>query len=542
MPKDALRVLLYCPHLGGHRPIYCRRLSEALACLGAEVYLLGFGYERGNGLRIFSETASPALEPLEENPRVFRIREANLDELFLDEFRFIESLKRRYRIDATLFVDGDSMIPFFLGLGRRRRRLSGKNAGFFIRSEFIHAPEGLAEEEAGADAPVARAFFRQAARGKGPLDFAFVADELLVEACGWAGCRHVPDIALPLEPEAPIRSASLLSKREEIEAFLARNKGRRPIVFFGDLEKRKGFEFVLRYCREKEDAALLRIGATKPSYTPTSIEDVWRKSELALEGRIYELDAFVGDMGFINYVLSKANYYLMPYERFYRTSALMLDLVARGKPVVVPREGLMGHRAEKWGLGLTFRPGDYADFRSKADLMARTFGDYSEALRVYSAQMDDEALQRALAPLADRACRPGPGCPERTLLGGSPAERLRIALQGARRGGEKAPRRRRALRRFIRLARTRRVAVFGGGDYALWLAAMTANRTDLRVVAVIDNRPDPDARLWGLAPEAASDFDPARADAIVLATEAFARPMREDCRRYFGRSVRAYTL
>lgn len=540
-------MLVYCPHIGGHRPIYCKRICESFARMGAKVFLFALGFEKNVSMRVFVPHSSDYIDELSRHSNVTFCDSSNGFELFMDERRFIVSLQEKHSIDVTFFIDGDAMIPMLLSMEGGRTRLLGKNFGLFIRTEFFHTGEGEGKAELPWSPAIYRNLYRSIASGEAPLDGALITDEALVESCCAPHCRSFPDVILPEVEQTTIEDQRLLRLKYEIESYRSRNDGRSLILFFGDLENRKGFHFVLKYCAEKTDTFLLRVGQTKPGYSPIDMGQVRDKAKLVLEGRIMEIDAFVHDLGFVNYVFGLTNVMPLPYQKFYRTSGLMLEAIARGKPVLVPDVGVMGNRVRENELGVTLKTGSFEAFRRGMDFLLENAESFKENLYGYAKRYSDAALDEALKDLLESVCGNTSGECIRVRCG----EKLRkrkgdwIDILKDRmnwRVRSRRTRRKKAIGRFVKLASEKRVAIFGGGTYASWLEQMTKSNPKVKVVAVIDSRPNPNMRFWGNAVESAESFDASRVDAIILATEAFQKEMKRACRDYFGRSIQIVGL
>lgn len=539
------RVLVYSPHIGGHRPIYCQRICRSLARYGCEVFLLAVGHQKNATLRVFADVKSEYIDSLSELSCFLRIQDFDLSELYLNEPRFIRDLQRKWKVDVTLLVNGDEALPMLLRMTYgQAQKFEGKTVGLFINSEWVH--------NGGDDVcslPLRtvsyRSFFRQVGEGKSVLDGVIVTDDVLAESYGSNStvCFHLPDITLPASNPIAKAKADTEKVRALVDRFIERNVGRRLVLFFGDLEKRKGFDFLLRFCSEEDDTILLRIGRTKPGYTPGGMEDVSCKSKLVIEDRILEIDAFIEDIDLVNYFFKLANFIPLPYHRFLRTSGLMLEAVARGLPVIVSDVGLMSVRVEKYGLGLVFKAGSYEDFAAKLKSMFKVYINYRKNLDDYAKNYSEESIDRSMAwmlrPAVSLQGKQAIGALLRVQKGDLSSLRKDLVCYA---WNTRSTKRALALERFFKVATRERIAVFGGGEYARWLAAMSAARDDLRIEAVLDNRPDPDGRLWNLKPELASTFNPSGIDAIVLATEVFPDDMRADCRRYFGEGVKVIAL
>ncbi|MCH6255225.1 hypothetical protein MLD52_01610 [Puniceicoccaceae bacterium K14] len=508
------------------------------------MFLFFIGHEQNSVLRVFSEVESEYLEALKVEPRVTCIQKYDLSKLYLDESNFIQNLQRQFRVDATLLVNGDVAIPMLLKMNRDgSQKFFGRTVGLFINSEWVHN-DGADVSALPLKTVSYRSFFRQVAEGESVLDGVVVTDDVL--ACSFTDsspvCRHLPDIILPEKNPIARDSGEPSKVKALVDHFVERNVGKHLIFFFGDLEKRKGFDFLLRFCSENQNTILLRVGRTKPGYSPGGMDDVSRKSRLVIEDRILEIDAFIDDIKLIDYFFSLAKFVPLPYDRFLRTSGLMLEAVSRGLPVVVPDAGLMSVRVKQYGLGVTYKSGSYEDFSTAMSHIMDTNMDYSRRLSRYATAFSESVIEKTMK-WAVNAKTPEAFRAVAGML--KPKEGDEIALRKelvCHTWNCRNTKRKLALSRFLAVATSMRVAVFGGGAYARWLETMTEARDDLQIVALLDNRPDPNTCLWGLKAELVSTFKLEGIGAIVLATEVFTSEMRADCWRYFGSAANIVSL
>jgi len=74
-----------------------------------------------------------------------------------------------------------------------------------------------------------------------------------------------------------------------------------------------------------------------------------------------------------------------------------------------------------------------------------------------------------------------------------------------------------------------KIAIYGAGSHTAWLcnivskAKLTASPT---IVAILDDNPQPERKLWGMSPVKPEEFDPETVDGILLSSDVFAEKMR----------------
>ena len=84
-----------------------------------------------------------------------------------------------------------------------------------------------------------------------------------------------------------------------------------------------------------------------------------------------------------------------------------------------------------------------------------------------------------------------------------------------------------------------RAAVFGAGAHTRWLHGLVVPRgiRGPEVVALLDDRPEPDARYWDLEPQPSDQLDPSSVDMVVLSSDTCAAALATRCSELFGDAV-----
>lgn len=409
------RLLLYCPDTGGHRLSYAKRLLPFYLDAGYEVVLAYKGprfYEAGR--KSFLEQDPALLEAFARTEGVHPVPLQDDLGTWRSELATIVKLQREHEISLTVFVDGDELTRSFLcQLLPGTPRLLGTNYAVIICSEFFYlgdlpwrtflAPEYRRYLQHGL-------FIKYVFRYADVLDGAFYADENVIEDLQCPKLIHVPelghsDVAGPESPEGLRQKEAVAGPYRD---FLNAHSGRQIILAFGDLEPRKGFEMLLRLCAEHDDLALVRVGRTKPNYQ-TEWDSISLKEQLAFEGRIFEVDAYVTSQELIDSLFDSVDYVLMPYVDFYRTSSIMIQALSYGKPVLVPDVGLMYERVRGHRLGLWFEHKNYESFAENYSELRESFATFRpDVERYYRTFYSDEALRSGLrASLQGRVERQG---------------------------------------------------------------------------------------------------------------------------------------
>ena len=286
------RILLYSPDVVGHPRVYCRVIADALATEPCQV-VVAIGFTDEIGLN-----ESPDLQPLSSRAGVQLIDTRTFSRTGKPHLTAEElvGLQLHFSTDTTLFIEADkSKTEFFRIAAGEAPRLRGRNLGIFANTaEWYPGEDSFTGQRRSLLAPtvrttlgnVKRAIFnrRQSARyfyekiiiQSGVLDEILVKDERLAN---WRGppVHWMPEISRPTAlPESPEESAEFLRRRSEIECFLASNKHREPVLYFGDAAYYKGYDLFLEFVAATPSTCAIHAGrsydAQQRSYFRCDVE------------------------------------------------------------------------------------------------------------------------------------------------------------------------------------------------------------------------------------------------------------------------------
>jgi glycosyltransferase involved in cell wall biosynthesis len=397
------RALVYSPNLGGHRHIYSKKVIDALRDLGVEVTFAFCGIETNAAKRHFVPMQSPHVDALERRGDVTMLNISDRFSAGVDELKLIVHLQEEQGVEYTLFIDGDVLIPAFLEqLKPGRPRLRGRNFAIFILSEFHHM--GSLKWRQFRDPkrrPHLRAklFHRHLFQRFHLLDGGLYSDECLAGAMKSPKCLHLPEVGhtrVEPSPDPKVREFFGDVRRRYAE-FLARHPDKEVILCFGDLEARKGYDFLVQLVAERPDLVLVRVGRVKPSYHH-DWQTVLSREKIQFEGRLFEFEHYINDQALMDALFESISYLLLPYKTYYRTSSVMIQALSYGKPLLVSHVGLMRHRVEKNRLGRFFRDCNYASFVSEFDTLRGELESYAESIRAYyDREFSADAFAQTLA-------------------------------------------------------------------------------------------------------------------------------------------------
>lgn len=403
LPESCRRALVYSPNLGGHRHIYSKKVIDALTDAGLEVTFAFCGIQTDGKRRIFEPMNSPHVDALRQQSGVTMLDVSDRFPKDGGELAFIVNLQREHAIDYTLFIDGDALIPEFMAqLKPGAPRLLGRNYAIFILSEFFHIGSLRWRQFRNPKRRPflkARAFHQFAFKHLDLLDGGLYSDECLVDSLRSPKCLHLPEVGhTPVAPsDDPAVQMFFGGVRERYAEFLARHPGKEVVLCFGDLEARKGFDFLVRLVADRPNLVLVRIGRIKPSYHH-DWQTVLRREKILFEDRLFEFEHYINDQALMDVLFQSIDYLLLPYKTYYRTSSVMIQALSYGKPLLVSHVGLMRHRVEKNNLGRFFRDCNYDNFAEEFEKLRAERDSYTDSIQAYyTREFSQDAFAQTLA-------------------------------------------------------------------------------------------------------------------------------------------------
>lgn len=537
------KILIYSPNIGGHRHIYMYNIAKTVHQLeDVEVYAAFCGSRDGEK---YLHMDSEYIDKLKTLPKIHIVHLSQFDLMSKGIYNMLEETQAAVSPDITVLADGDELLirmteQAIIG----KTRLIGKTFGLFIRSEFMYVDDfnyynGFSKEE------IQHIYFDFLNKTK-ILDGYCISDENIVEKSNNPRFYHLPDIPLPAEDTTEMDPSEIRIK-ENVERFISENKGREIVLLFGDLEKRKGFSFLLKLVKEHDDLILLRVGRTKPGYS-VSWDDVFNKETLVKQNRIFEVDCYVSN-GFAHYLFSKLKFMLLPYVKFYRTSAVMLDSIKAGIPVVVPDSGLMGYRVEKRGLGTVFRHLNYNDFKAKFNHLRENLSFYQQQINDHAHFVSDENISRELIRILTQDIKTDTETSAGLFFYGDIRFRLKIIYNALFSKGRRNKYKDNMFS-FIKLTLLppvsgikRRLVIFGSGYHTCTMISIYKMIPFSELVCIIDDSASETAESIGgidiVKPEKIRNDD---FDYIILSTQNMQAKLKDRANQIYGSSVRTVNL
>lgn len=423
-------VLIYACTFGGHRHLYAYHLAALFSELGVPVVVASLGYPDGRvagtqAIRFTWKDVPPTVTALGALPHA---AVADIEPAFSvcgDHLLVVHHLQQLIAPRLTVFVDGDNMADALMRQGMMGLpRLAFPTAGLFINWELLYTPEGLFPDDGhpafgGFAVPVKRpgmtieedAYLSRLPGGE-LVDWVLSSDENAVSLLGGPHMIHMaelgaPEGALPEPPPDPHRSSYFERRRAMVMEFLDRHRDGDLLLLFGDLEARKGFEDLVAIAMRRPDTAVLRVGRTKPFFSP-SWELVNARETLLRQDRYLEIEGFLDDHELQRTLFERIRLLVLPYRKFLRSSGVMVDALRAGRPVIVPDGGLMAERVKRHRLGLTFKPGDFDSLLAAFDALRQQPEAFHDPIATYVRDtLSSAALKAQLADLLDRAAGVG---------------------------------------------------------------------------------------------------------------------------------------
>ena len=377
------RILLYSPDVVGHPGVYCRVIADILATEPCQlVVAMGFTNEVGlNNLPDIQPLSSRAGVQLVDTRTFSRTSEPHLTAEEIVELQLYSNT------DTTLFIEADKSNAEFLRIAAGEApRLRGRNLGIFANAaEWYPGEDSFTGQRRRLIAPtvrttlgnVKRAIFnsRQSARYfyEKIIIQSEVLDEILVKderVAKWRGppVYWMPEISRPSSaPESPEESAEFLRRRSEIDCFLAANRDREPVLYFGDAAYYKGYDLFLEFVAATPSTCAIHAGrsynAQQMSYFRCNVEAL--RVQLKNENRLYETNAYVHTQRLKELLFGSIRLYITTH-RLALSSSTVIQALELGRPVLVPDRGLLGYRVRKNNLGDVYNYEDLSDLRKKA--------------------------------------------------------------------------------------------------------------------------------------------------------------------------------
>lgn len=346
--------LIFSPSFDGHRQIYVYVLSDILAEMGFNIFIAG--NLKGK------VTDSSYIERIKRHKNVFLIDTSEYTRagLGITNEEFIQ-LQDKCDADLTVFAEADHHIRLFNAqLFSKRKRLKGKTIGIFLRPfHFYRKLNFLDQLRYIKNLPSTwntdENLFHEYLLGRFKLvGSALYIDENFVSHHSYSS--WLPDVFQSYAEE--LTGSENIEQRQwigRLENFKEKNKDRFVFFYFGTAQKRRGYDVLLKMAVE-QDASFIHCGLNDQN-EKYDFDVHALKESLEKKGRLLETNQYISDPVCIESFFKSVTHLVLPYQSFWGSSGVMLQALGYGIPVLVPENGIMGYRVNKYKLGLTYSNG-----------------------------------------------------------------------------------------------------------------------------------------------------------------------------------------
>ena len=343
--------LIYSPGFDGHRQIWIYVLSQILNELGYKVYIAGNTEQKVSNSFYINELSKWA--------NVEIINTGNFTEGGLKiSHAQMRALQDKLSVDLTILPEADHHLELLASqIPKKKKPLRGKVYGIFLRPFYYYQPRGTRDKLRFIKHFQSRwkkddRFFHEWLLDRFSLMYrALYLDEKYV--INHPRRYWIPDMFqqyadMIIQKEEPDQRLWI----EKLEKFKLKNKGRFMFLYFGTAQFRRGYDVVmdmaLRY-----DGCFIHCGLqnNKEKYLHNVAE---MRTILAERGVLFETNQYIEDPLCVESFFRSATHLILPYRNFFGSSGVMLQALSYGIPVLAPDKGIIGHRIEKYGLGITY--------------------------------------------------------------------------------------------------------------------------------------------------------------------------------------------
>lgn len=348
--------LIFSPSFDGHRQVYVFVMTSILDELGFKVFIAGnFQQKISNSFYIDKLKKNVGITILDTS----KYTDNGLD-ITLAEFL---NLQNKCNADLTIFAEADNHISLLTSqIFKPKRKLRGRVVGIFMRPFYYYRKDRLLDKLKFLKHFSSRwntdekLFYKFFLKRFSLLDVSLSIDENYVG--NNPNFTWLPDV-FQQYAEVLIKADEKSEQRhwiEKLTAFKEKNKDRFSFFYFGTAQYRRGYDLLLKLAQETGGCFIhcgLRDTDAKFSYDTNKII-----SSLKNEDRFFETNKYIDDPLCIEYFFRSVSHLVLPYRNFFGSSGVMLQALEYGIPILAPNVGIIGHRIEKYNLGITYSASD----------------------------------------------------------------------------------------------------------------------------------------------------------------------------------------
>ncbi len=391
---DYNKILIYSPHMGGHRQVYCNVITNWALDSGMEV-LLYIGNDWCNNEKP-SGKISPYIEMYKNNPSVSIIkcdlyknnRNISLTNLAQNPFsvsdsRHLIDLENKLNPDLVFVIAGDefnhspySILKNLVGV----KKHSSKWIVIFI-SHYCYPSDNWLKRN------ILKIALKQKVKY---FDMTYWLDENFVNDIAIKNSFWLPDISKSFNYDENNTDEETESLCSQIDDFLSNKKGKEVLLFFGSEFNRKGFDFLLELAVSDKQFVIIRAGDISENERSPHYAD--KMIKLENNRQLLNIPRFIKSPVVIEKLFNETNFIPLPYRNHYSSSGIMLQAMEFGKPVIVPDVGLMGRRVTQNNIGITYKHGDYEEFKKAVYRMQKSYDKYTKNINNFYMQFSKDNI------------------------------------------------------------------------------------------------------------------------------------------------------
>jgi glycosyltransferase involved in cell wall biosynthesis len=382
------RVLIICPNTNGHRQNYLYVISRIFKERDYEVVCALPRKVRVNQ----SDSQSVLTKTINEATEVIVLGESYEGIGVKGELvERVQDIERMVAPEWTFFPTCDEVRIRLAGLGHNSKPYGTKRAGVFIFTDHVYDRDFHSQGHIKGTINYLRyrrwqrqeaKYFKQSVWNSLGLDIAFTTNVDFQTFC--PKFILLPEIYRAWGAEAHGMIPEINDKTIAYKDFLKRNIGRTILIYYGSCARRRGYQDLVRLAAEDPEYALVIHGSPIEGDLLRK-ESIGNLIKLKNEDRLFEsLTPFYPENELVDTIFNSCHFVVLPYHEFYGQSGSLIQATSFGKPVVAPDVGWMGKEVKRYGIGESYRHGDYGALKSTVSKMKTRYARYSTACQQYS--------------------------------------------------------------------------------------------------------------------------------------------------------------
>lgn len=383
LERYARRALIFCPWIDGHRQNYC--------CVIANWFLKsGFCVLLAAGRTPQGERAddTPLIGTLVKKPNVMFYDLGNCDGSHADQGRWVctvRELEATFIPDWTFFPTGDEIRLSLKGLGQKDRMPQTKRAAI-----FIYAQSGYSRDYSDKSSLIRMhhklrdtvhkfreyIYFKHKVWSQLGLNIAFITNPDFIDNPCFGHYHYLPEIYRAWEYNLDPNSDYIKRLCVEYSNFLQCHFGKQVLLYYGGWQVRRGYDILMNLACKEPDTVFVSCGRLlQNNEFQFDVESM--RTKLREENRLFEIEtSFLPENKLVDLLYESADFVVLPYRHFYGMSGSLIQAASYGKPVLVPDIGYLRSMVSQYGIGITYRHGNFIDFYNQFKMIRRSYRKY----------------------------------------------------------------------------------------------------------------------------------------------------------------------